>query len=143
LFGAWRSLVAHLLWEQDVGGSNPLAPTSLPKPGLCGRRGYEGVPMALARIYRPSKTAMQSGRAQTRRWLLEYEPATPREPDPLMGWASARDTLNEVRMHFATLEDAVGFAAKHGLEYTVIEPHQRTPKSKSYADNFRYDRIRT
>jgi len=99
--------------------------------------------MALARIYRPSKTAMQSGRAQTRRWLLEYEPATPREPDPLMGWASARDTLNEVRLRFATLEDAVGFAKKHGLEYAVIEPHQRTLKPKAYADNFRYDRVRS
>jgi hypothetical protein len=99
--------------------------------------------MALARIYRPSKTAMQSGRAQTRRWLLEYEPATPREPDPLMGWASARDTLNEVRMRFATLDEAVAFAEKHGVEYTVIEPHRRTAKAKSYADNFRYDRVRT
>ena len=52
--------------------------------------------MARVRIYRPTKTAMQSGIASTRRWVLEYEPATPREPDPLMGWASAGDTLNEV-----------------------------------------------
>ena len=99
--------------------------------------------MALARIYRPSKTAMQSGRAQTRKWLLEYEPATRRDPDPLMGWASARDTLNEVKMRFPTLDEAVAFAEKHGLQYTVIEPHARTPKAKSYADNFRYDRVRT
>ena len=99
--------------------------------------------MALARIYRPSKTAMQSGRAQTRNWLLEYEPASPRTPDPLMGWSSARDTLNEVRMRFATLDEAVAFAKKHGLDYTISEPHARTPKPKSYADNFRYDRIRT
>ena len=99
--------------------------------------------MALARIYRPSKTAMQSGRSQTRNWLLEYEPVTRRTPDPLMGWSSAQDTLNEVRLHFPTLEEAVAFADKHGLEYTIIEPHTRTPKAKSYADNFRYDRIRT
>ena len=99
--------------------------------------------MALARIYRPSKTAMQSGRAQTRKWLLEYEPATPRTPDPLMGWSSARDTLNQVRMRFPTLEEAIAFATKHQLDYTIIEPHPRTPKAKSYADNFRYDRIRT
>jgi hypothetical protein len=99
--------------------------------------------MALARIYLPSKTAMQSGRGQTRKWVLEYEPATRREPDPLMGWASARDTLNEVKMRFASLEEAVAFADKHGLEYAVIEPHARIDKPKSYADNFRYDRIRT
>jgi len=102
----------------------------------------EGWTMALARISRPSKTAMQSGRAQTRKWLLEYEPATRREPDPLMGWASARDTLNEVKMRFSTLDEAVAFAEKQGLQYTVIEPHARTPTAKSYADNFRYDRIR-
>ena len=99
--------------------------------------------MALARIYRPSKTAMQSGRAQTRKWLLEYEPASRRDPDPLMGWSSAQDTLNQVKMRFPTLEEAVAFAQKRGLDYTIIEPHGRTPKMKSYADNFRYDRIRT
>jgi hypothetical protein len=99
--------------------------------------------MALARIYRPSKTAMQSGRAQTHKWLLEYEPATRRTPDPLMGWASAHDTLNEVRMRFATLDEALAFATKRGLDYTIIEPQARTTKAKSYADNFRYDRIRT
>jgi ETC complex I subunit conserved region len=99
--------------------------------------------MALARIYRPSKTAMQSGRRQGKKWLLEYEPASRRDPDPLMGWSSAADTLNEVQLRFETLEEAVAFADKHRMQYTVIEPHQRTPKVKSYADNFRYDRVRT
>jgi hypothetical protein len=98
--------------------------------------------MAAVRIYRPAKTAMQSGRRQTRSWVLEYEPASRREPDPLMGWSSARDTLNQVRLHFATLEEAVGFADKRGLAYTVIAPQPRTEKQKSYADNFRYDRVR-
>lgn len=96
--------------------------------------------MARVRIYRPAKTAMQSGTAKTNRWVLEYEPATPREPDPLMGWASAGDTLNEVRLKFETLEAAIAFARKRGLEYTVISPKQRTIRPKSYADNFRYDR---
>jgi hypothetical protein len=96
--------------------------------------------MARARIYRPAKTAMQSGLAKTGKWMLEYEPATPREPDPLMGWASAGDTLNEVRLRFATLEEAVAFAKKHELDYVVIEPRERTIRPKSYADNFRYDR---
>jgi len=96
--------------------------------------------MARVRIYQPSKTAMQSGTAKTRSWVLEYEPATPREPDPLMGWASAADTLNEVRLKFETLDAAVAFARKRGLEYTVIAPKPRTIRPKSYADNFRYDR---
>ena len=99
--------------------------------------------MARARIYRPAKTAMQSGRAQTRKWILEYEPETPRRPDPLMGWASAQDTLNEVQLRFDTLDEAVAFAGKHDLEYTVIVPHDSAEKPKSYADNFRYDRVRS
>jgi hypothetical protein len=99
--------------------------------------------MALARIYRPAKTAMQSGGGgRSRKWLLEYEPASRRDPDPLMGWSSAQDTLNEVQLRFATLDEAVAFATRHGLDYTVIEPHASTPKAKSYADNFRYDRVR-
>jgi hypothetical protein len=96
--------------------------------------------MATARIFRPAKTAMQSGRAGTRRWVLEYEPVTPREPDPLMGWASAGDTLNQVRLKFETLDEAKQFAEKKGLDYVVVEPQERTFKPKNYADNFRYDR---
>jgi len=99
--------------------------------------------MALARIYRPTKTAMQSGRAKTRKWLFEYEPATRRDPDPLMGWSSAQDTLNQVQLHFDTLDEAIAYAKKRDLEYTLIEPQERAPKTKSYADNFRYDRVRT
>ena len=97
--------------------------------------------MVLARIFRPSKTAMQSGKAGTRRWVLEYELASPREPDPLMGWSSARDTLNQVRLKFPTLDEAKEFAEKRGLEFTIVEPHESRFKPKSYADNFRYDKI--
>ena len=143
--GAWLSLVERLLWEQDVGGSNPLAPTMArirpKKAGVWTTTEGNGL-MALARIYRPSKTAMQAGRRQTRKWILEFEPASRRDPDPLMGWSSAQDTLNEVQLRFDTLDEAVAFADKHRLQYSIIEPHQRSPKAKSYADNFRYDRIR-
>ena len=59
-----------------------------------------------------------------------------------MGWASAQDTLNEVQLRFATLDEAVAFAEKNGLDYTVIEPHNSFEKPKSYADNFRWDRVR-
>ena len=113
---------------------------------LARRRGFENPevvgPMALARIYRPAKSAMQSGRAKTHKWILEYEPASRRDPDPLMGWSSARDTLNELQLRFDTLEEALAYAKKYNLEFTVIEPQARTPKAKSYADNFRYDRVR-
>jgi hypothetical protein len=98
--------------------------------------------MAQARIFRPARTAMQSGRRQTRKWVLEYEPATGRRPEPLMGWTSAADTLNQVRLHFATIEEARAFADRQGMAYSVIEPHPVSEKPKSYADNFRYDRVR-
>ncbi|MGH6989163.1 MAG: ETC complex I subunit [Stellaceae bacterium] len=98
--------------------------------------------MPQARLYRPAKTAMQSGRAKTKKWTLEYEIATPRLPDPLMGWSSAGDTLNEVSLRFDTLDEAIAFAAGHNLDYTIIEPREPKFKAKSYADNFRYDRPR-
>ncbi len=82
------------------------------------------------------------GRAQSRKWILEYEPETRRDPDPLMGWSSAHDTLNEVRLRFETEQEAVAFAQREGLDYTLIEPNARTPKAQSYADNFRHDRVR-
>jgi hypothetical protein len=84
---------------------------------------------------------MQSG-ARTRKWVLAYEPATRRQAEALMGWISAGDTLNEVELHFATMAEAIAFATKNGLDYTLIQPHESTEKPKSYADNFRYDRIR-
>jgi hypothetical protein len=101
----------------------------------------EGV-VAQARIYRPAKTAMQSGRRKTKKWVLQYEPATSRSRDPLMGWTSAADTLNEIELQFDTLSEARAYAERAGLAYTIIEPHQPSEKPKSYADNFRYDRVR-
>lgn len=98
--------------------------------------------MTQARIYRPAKTAMQSGRRKTRKWVLEYEPATGRGRDPLMGWTSADDTLNQVQLHFDTLAEAQAFADRQELSYAVIKPHAISEKPKSYADNFRYDRVR-
>jgi hypothetical protein len=99
--------------------------------------------MAVARIYRPAKTAMQSGRAETRKWVLDYEPETRREPEPLMGWTSGRDTLNEVRLRFDSRDEAVAFSKRRGFEFTVIEAEDRIERPKSYADNFRWDRVRT
>jgi hypothetical protein len=97
--------------------------------------------VATARIYRPAKTAMQSGRAKTRQWLLEFEPGSPRERDRLMGWTSSRDMVgDEVRLRFPSEEDAIAFAEKHGLAYQLMPPRERTIRPKAYADNFRADR---
>lgn len=91
------------------------------------------------RIYRPAKTAMQSGQANTRNWILEFAPTAPKVVDPLMGWTGSSDTEAQVRLCFASKEEAVAYARKHGLDYRVFEPCERTIQSKSYADNFRYD----
>ena len=93
------------------------------------------------RIFQPAKTAMQSGRAGTDKWHLEYAPGSPRVADPLMGWTSSTDTRSQVRLTFDTKEEAVAFAKKHGLPYAVEVANERTFRPKSYADNFRFDRV--
>ena len=92
-----------------------------------------------ARIYKPAKNAMQSGRANTKQWVLEYEPA-PLVPDPLMGWASTEDTLSQVQLEFETKEQAVAYAQANGIDYQLFEPVPTSYRPRSYADNFRYDR---
>jgi hypothetical protein len=93
-----------------------------------------------ARIYQPPKSAMQSGRALTKRWVLEYEPESPQTIDPLMGWTSSSDMLRQIELEFDSSEEAVAYAEKHEIPYQVFEPHAPKPRPKSYADNFRFDR---
>ncbi|HEY4943524.1 MAG TPA: ETC complex I subunit [Rhizomicrobium sp.] len=93
-----------------------------------------------ARIYQPAKNAMQSGKARTAQWLLEYEPETARGIDPLMGWTSSRDMRQQLQIEFDSAEEAVAYAQKHAIPYQVFEPHRPVPKAKAYADNFRADR---
>ena len=100
----------------------------------------DGIEMTV-RIYKPSKTAMQSGSARTKAWVLEHEPASPREVDPLMGWTSSRDTQAQVRLEFDTKEEAIAYAERNGLQYRLIEPSLRKPQRKSYSDNFKFGRI--
>lgn len=94
----------------------------------------------VARIYRPTKNAMQSGKARTQDWVLELTAAAPRAIDPLMGWTMSADTGAQVRLRFDTKEQAIAHARQQGLAYQVIEPRDRTPKSKSYSDNFKFSR---
>ncbi|HEY4164900.1 MAG TPA: ETC complex I subunit [Dongiaceae bacterium] len=93
------------------------------------------------RIYQPAKTAMQSGRAGTRKWMLEFAPASRREADPLMGWTSSDDTRRQLRLTFETKEEAIAYAEREGLPYTIEEPQARRVRPMAYADNFRFDRI--
>lgn len=98
--------------------------------------------MSKVRIYRPAKTAMQSGRGNSRQWIVEFEPSDRKEPDPLMGWNGSRDTLAQVRLRFDSKEEAVAFAEREGLSFDLIdEPPAKAVKPKSYADNFRFDRV--
>lgn len=94
-----------------------------------------------ARIYRPAKTAMQSGQARTKEWVLEHEPEAAREVEPLMGWTSSRDMRSQIRLEFDTKEEAVSYAERNGIPFRVVEPKPRAPVRKSYADNFRFGRI--
>lgn len=93
--------------------------------------------MPKARIYQRSKNAMQSGRARASEWLLEYERREPMRADPLTGWAGSGDTQAQVRLNFPTLEAAQAYAAKHGLNASVIPAAERALKIQAYADNFR------
>jgi hypothetical protein len=93
-----------------------------------------------ARIYQPPKNVMQSGRAGTHHWVLEFEPASPRRPDPLMGWIGSTDTQAQVKLTFETREEAIAYAEKRGIAYEVELPQVRRIPPKAYADNFRYGR---
>jgi hypothetical protein len=104
--------------------------------GATGNLGETGH-VTVVRIFQPSKTAMQSGRGKTHHWVLEFEPGTPKFTDPLMGWTGSADTRRQVRMKFARMEDAVAFAEKRGFRYELQQPHSRTLRPKSYAENFR------
>lgn len=94
-----------------------------------------------ARIYKPAKSAMQSGQGRTKEWVLEHEPARARTIDPLMGWTSSTDMDAQIRLEFDTKEEAIAYAERNGLAWTLAEPKSRGHIKKSYADNFRYGRI--
>lgn len=91
-----------------------------------------------ARIFQPSKTAMSSGQAKTKGWVLEFAPETAREVDPLMGWTSSTDTQAQVRLRFDTREAAQDYARRKGIEATVIEPTKRKANIRpgGYGENF-------
>ena len=92
--------------------------------------------MKKAKIYKPTKTAMQSGIRNTKNWILEFD-TLDQEVNPLMGWDSSKDTMSEVRLEFSSKDEAVNYAKKNNVNYYIIEPEIRKIIKKSYADNFK------
>lgn len=92
----------------------------------------------LAKIYQPARTAMQSGQARTRDWTLEFVPAQARTLDPLMGWTGSGDMNSQVRLRFATRDEAVAYAERHHIPYELFEPKRRSHilRQNGYGDNF-------
>ena len=93
-----------------------------------------------ARIYKPARTAMQSGQAKTKEWVLDYEPEQPRTVEPLMGWTSSGDMRQQVRLSFDTKEEAAAFCEREGIPYQVFETRAPVQPRMSYSDNFAYPR---
>ena len=91
--------------------------------------------MKKAKIYKPSKTAMQSGLKKFDKWILEYFSEKP-GINPLMGWESSDDTYSEINLEFSSKDLAIEYAKKNKIDYEVIEPKKRTVIKKSYTDNF-------
>jgi NADH dehydrogenase len=91
-----------------------------------------------ARIYQPGKTAMSSGSAKTKQWVLEFAPASARSVDPLMGWTSSSDTQSQVRLTFESLNAAQDYAREHGIDALVQQPNKRKPNIRAggYGENF-------
>ena len=91
--------------------------------------------MKKAKIYKPSKTATQSGLKKFEKWILEFETNDP-TINPLMGWESSNDTYTELKMEFTSRELAIEYAKKNKIQYELIEPQERKFVKKSYSDNF-------
>ena len=91
----------------------------------------------IAKIFKPSKTAMQSGRANTKSWSLVLIEDSKTSKDGLMGWHGGSSTVNQVKLKFSTKEDAIDYAKRNNLSYEVLESSERKVISKSYADNFK------
>jgi hypothetical protein len=93
-----------------------------------------------ARIYKPARTAMQSGTAKTREWVLDYEPEQPRTVEPLMGWTSSGDMKQQVRLHFETKEEAIAYCEQNGIAYQAFDSVPAKRARIAYSDNFAFTR---
>ena len=93
-----------------------------------------------ARIYKPSKTAMQSGTAKTHDWVVDFDPEEPRQVEPLMGWTSSSDMRQQLKLSFATKEEAVAYCEREGIPYRILPDKEPVRRTMSYSDNFAFTR---
>jgi hypothetical protein len=93
-----------------------------------------------ARIYKPAKTAMQSGAANTKEWALDFEPEEPRVVESLMGWTSSGDMKQQLRLRFDSVDDAIAYCERQGIAYQVFPDNQPVRRGMAYADNFSFRR---
>ena len=93
-----------------------------------------------AKIFQPTKTAMQSA-PRSRNWRLQYELISPKKIEPLMGWTSSSDTNQQVCLNFSSKDEAIGYAEKNNISYIVVEPKKRAISPKSYSANFSYEKV--
>jgi ETC complex I subunit conserved region len=93
-----------------------------------------------ARIYRPTRNAMQSGQSKDK-WLLEYEPTVARQIEPLMGWTSSTDMKSQIKLRFDSKQEAIAYAERNGVAYRLEEPKESIRKVVSYSDNFKTSRV--
>jgi hypothetical protein len=100
-----------------------------------------GAVMIVAKLYKPSKTAVQSGRCKTKGWVLEHPRASRVAPEPLMGWQASADTARQVKLYFHSSEAAIAYCKAHNIVFELVKPKQRRLRMKTYADNFAFDRV--
>jgi NADH dehydrogenase len=136
---------ARSVAETDTGSGRGFKPRGLPCGAILADMQWhtakEAPPMR-ARIYRPARTATQSGTAKTHDWLLEFSPEAAREVDPLMGWTGSGDMNAQVRLRFDSREAAEAYARERGIDYVVTDPKPRRPniRPRGYGENFATDR---
>jgi hypothetical protein len=94
----------------------------------------------LARIFKPARSAMQSGQARTKHWVLEYAPSEPPQVEPLMGWTSSGDMRQQIQLRFETKEEAIAYCEGRRIPYEVEEPKAPSRRVIAYSDNFAYSR---
>ena len=95
--------------------------------------------MKKAKIYKPAKTAMQSGKRNTKNWILEFDTLNT-GINPLMGWETSQDTMSEIKLEFSNKDQAINYAKKNNIDYYVVEPQKNKIIKKSYAENFLKDK---
>ena len=90
-----------------------------------------------AKIYKPSKTAMQSGRSKFNKWVLKFSDQKNQRKDTMMGWNGGSSTVSQIELKFSSKEEAISYAKKNSIDYEVLETSERKVITKSYADNFK------